>query len=424
MSSMRFFLLLACSMVLSAQGDFYLKDGDTVVFYGDSITDQRLYTTFTEAYVLTRFPKLNVRFVHSGWPGDQVDGGAGGPIDVRLARDVVAYHPSVVTIMLGMNDGRYRAFDPAIFKNYSAGYEHIVKVLKESLPNVRITALQPSPYDDVTRAPQFDGGYNGVLIRYGGFVQELATREHLQCADLNTGVVAMLQRANATDSALAQKLIPDRVHPAAATHFLMAEALLKSWSAPALVSAVEIDGMSRRVLAAANTSVSILAEDANLAWTQMDASLPMPIEKFPSKELVQLAYSSSDFVDSLDREMLTVTGLAAGRYALRIDEQTIATYSSDQWAAGVNIAELDTPMSKQASEVLQLTYRHNVLHWARWHLIQTSFDTEKPRSMDSAMAALDTLDAEVAGMAHTKAQPKVHRYELVPVEPNRDRKGA
>ena len=414
---MRLFLhivvMLTCSLGLFAEDGFYLKDGDTVVFYGDSITDQRLYTIFAEAYVLTRFPKLNVRFVHSGWPGDQVDGGAGGPIDVRLARDVLAYHPTAVTIMLGMNDGRYRAFDPAIFKTYSAGYEHILKVLKGNAPNLRITVIQPSPYDDVTRAPQFEGGYNGVLIRYGGFVQELAAREHLQCADLNSSVVSMLLKANATDSALAQKLIPDRVHPAAATHFIMAEALLKAWNAPAVVSAVEIEASSHNVRTAANTSVSILSDDHGVAWTEMDAALPMPIERFPSKELVQLAFSSSDFIDALDREVLTVTGLGPGRYTLKIDGQTVATYSADQWRAGVNLAEAETPMSKQALEVLQLTYRHNVLHWARWHLIQTSFDTEKPASMDAAIAALDTLENEVAAMARAKAQPKVHRYDLV-----------
>jgi hypothetical protein len=92
------------------------------------------------------------------------------------------------------------------------------------------------------------------------------------------------------------------------------------------------------------------------------------------------------------------------------------TYSADQWRAGVNLAETDTPMSKQASEVLQLTYRHNVLHWARWHLIQTSFDTEKPPSMDAALAALDTIEDDVVKMARAKAQPKAHRYELIPVE--------
>jgi hypothetical protein len=52
-----------------------------VVFYGDSITDQRLYTSFVETFVLTRFPHLDVRFVHSGWGGDRVTGGLGGRVD-------------------------------------------------------------------------------------------------------------------------------------------------------------------------------------------------------------------------------------------------------------------------------------------------------------------------------------------------------
>src|SRR6266567_7164613 len=105
-------LCLVAFVALHARAEsFALKDGDRVVFYGDSITDQRLYTTFTETYVLTRFPRMKVTFVHSGWGGDRVTGGGGGPIDVRLRRDVIAYRPSVMTIMLGMNDASYRAYD-------------------------------------------------------------------------------------------------------------------------------------------------------------------------------------------------------------------------------------------------------------------------------------------------------------------------
>src|SRR6266704_3934004 len=78
-----------------APGNFYLKDGDRVVFYGDSITDQRLYTTFAESYAITRFPDLKIKFVHSGWGGDRVTGGGGGPISVRLQRDVFPYKPTV-----------------------------------------------------------------------------------------------------------------------------------------------------------------------------------------------------------------------------------------------------------------------------------------------------------------------------------------
>src|SRR5690349_981656 len=51
-------------------GDFLIKDGDRVVFLGDSITEQRLYTTYIEAYALTRYPKWNLTFRNVGWGGD------------------------------------------------------------------------------------------------------------------------------------------------------------------------------------------------------------------------------------------------------------------------------------------------------------------------------------------------------------------
>ena len=79
-------LLAASAAALPAQERFYLHDKDTVVFYGDSITEQRLYTTFVETFVLTRYPQLNVRFVNSGWGRETVAGGDGGPVDLRLTR--------------------------------------------------------------------------------------------------------------------------------------------------------------------------------------------------------------------------------------------------------------------------------------------------------------------------------------------------
>ena len=245
--------------------DFALKDGDRVVFYGDSITDQRLYTTFAETYVVTRFPQLDVSFVHSGWGGDRVTGGGGGPIDVRLPRDVFAYRPTVMTIMLGMNDGAYRTFDQPIFDTYARGYQHIIDSVKENLPGIRITVIEPSPFDDVTQPPKFEGGYNAVLVRYSQFVKELAGRENLGVADLNSPVVAALAKAKATDAELAKKIIPDRVHPGPGGHLLMAGELLKSWHAPALVSALELDAAAKKVVAAKRTIVSGLKTDDKIS---------------------------------------------------------------------------------------------------------------------------------------------------------------
>jgi len=401
-------LLAACS---PAQDGFSLKDGDRVVFFGDSITQQRLYTTFVESYVVTRFPKWKVTFVHSGWGGDRVTGGGGGGIRERLDRDVLAYKPSVVTIMLGMNDGRYRAMDEQIFDIYSSGYRNIVKRLKEGAPGVRITAIEPSPYDDVTRKPGFSGGYNAVLQQYSDFIKDLAGKESLGVADLNGPVVAMLERANASDPKLVQKIIPDRVHPGASGHLIMAESLLKAWQAPGLVSVVEIDAAGRKVGKTENTSVSGAEFGGSVSWTQTDKALPLAVDL--SDPVMALALNSSDFLEAMDRQIVKVSGLAPGNHTLLIDGEEAATFPAAEWAKGVNLAALKTPMWEQAVRVHSLTLQHNDIHFSRWRSLQVPLAFDKPASLDAALQALDTLAGELVARQREMAQPKSHKFQLV-----------
>src|SRR5258705_6297173 len=83
---------------LRAEGNFYLKDGDRVVFYGDSITDQTLYTTFTETYVITRFPRMQDEFVHSGCGGDRVTRGGIRPNGQRAESGLLAVHTNLIEL--------------------------------------------------------------------------------------------------------------------------------------------------------------------------------------------------------------------------------------------------------------------------------------------------------------------------------------
>jgi lysophospholipase L1-like esterase len=405
-------LLLAGTIL--AEGAFHLRDGDRVVFYGDSITDQRLYTTFVETFVLTRFPQWKVDFVHSGWGGDRVTGGGGGPIDLRLRRDVLAYRPTVMTIMLGMNDGSYRAWDERIFETYRKGYQHILDVMKNSLPGIHITLIQPSPFDDVTRPPEFEGGYNGVLQRYGEFVRQLAQQDNMGVADMNAPVVAALQRAKALEPEGAKDLIPDRVHPEAGGHLLMAAALLKAWNAPAVVSSVEIDATGLRVLKSENTEVKGLKKNGSLSWNQTDRSLPMPLD--PDDATVRLALRASDFTESLNQQTMKIQGLAEGRYQLAIDGESTATFTHKNLADGVNLAVLPTPMAKQAMAVHELTIKHNNLHYDRWREVQVPFEKDPLPGVKPAMEALDRLESEVIARQRAMAQPKSRRFELIPVE--------
>ena len=90
-----------------------LKDGDTLVFLGDSITHQCLYTQYVEDYFYTRFPKMRIRFHNAGVGGDRATNAL-----VRFDDDVAAFKPAYITILLGMNDGSYRDFDKAVFDTY------------------------------------------------------------------------------------------------------------------------------------------------------------------------------------------------------------------------------------------------------------------------------------------------------------------
>lgn len=383
-----------------------------MVFFGDSITDQRLYTAFTETYAVTRFPDRTIGFVHSGWGGDRVTGGGGGGIDIRLSRDIAAYKPSVVTIMLGMNDGRVRAFDQQIFDIYANGYKKIVKDLKAANPGVRITAIRPSPYDDVTQEPRFPGGYNDVLVRYGQFVQELAAAENLHVADLNSSVVAMLAKAKSVSLEDSRKIVPDRVHPAASGHLIMAAALLKSWNAPAIVSSVSFDAGNRRIAGSERTSVTAAKFDRAVSWMQTDEALPMPVDM--ADPVMALAVSSSDFQASLNRQIVQVTGLPEGPYTLRIDGSEIATRSASEWAQGVNISTLHTPMWDQAARVHALTLEHNNVHFARWRALEVPFEKDGLAAMPQALSALDALEAELVARQRALAKPVAHRFELLP----------
>lgn len=412
----RFLWLFACWMTaataIHAQGGFYLKDGDRVVFYGDSITDQRLYTTFVETYAVTRYPRLKATFVHSGWGGDRVTGGGGGSVDVRLQRDVIAHRPTVVTVMLGMNDGSVRPFDDKIFETFATGYRHLLQMLKSHLPGLRLTLIQPSPYDDVTRPPAFEKGYNAVLVRYGEFVKKLAVEEAVQVADLNGPVVDALVKALQSDAALAPRIIPDRVHPGPAGHLLMAAALLKAWNAPALVTSVEVDAATRSVVSAVNTELTQLKWGSHLEWFQLDQALPLPLDM--NNPIIALAVRSSDVLDSLNKQMLIVKGLSSPRYRLRIDGEEVGIFTSSQLEAGVNLGALSTPMQKQATAVHGLTLRHNDIHFARWRHVQVALEKDASVVKKEAINALDSLELHLVEEQRAAAQPKSRHYQLVP----------
>ncbi|HEY1904354.1 MAG TPA: GDSL-type esterase/lipase family protein [Terracidiphilus sp.] len=401
--------IIASRPVPAGTPDFYLKDGDRVVFYGDSITEQNLYNQFVELYSVTRFPDRRIHFYGAGVGGDRVTGGSGGPIDKRLARDVFALNPTVVTVMLGMNDGGYNATTDAVETTYTKGYEHLLDSIREHAPAARITLIGPSPYDDVTRPARFAGGYNGVMEHFADLDRALAQKARGTFINFNPPVVTALEKAQAIDPLMARTLLPDRVHPDQLVHWVMAEALLKGWNAPALVSSVTIDGRAAKLVDAQNAVVSdVLQSPEGLRWTETDRGLPLALGK--GNETQALLLQISDIQQALNQEPLRIAGLDAPRYNLTIDGSLVGTFSATELMNGVNLADYATPMWHQSQEVSWMVRDRDEAHYLHLRMAVRGFIPGTPDVMDEFENSLEDS-------IYAKAAPKAHVYLLSAVAP-------
>ncbi|MDR1092030.1 MAG: hypothetical protein LBL79_13220, partial [Prevotella sp.] len=74
------------------------KDGDRVVFLGNSITHGGHYHSYLWLYYMTRFPDMKLTVFNAGvggdWAGDMVS---------RLDGDVFSKRPTVLITTFGMN---------------------------------------------------------------------------------------------------------------------------------------------------------------------------------------------------------------------------------------------------------------------------------------------------------------------------------
>ena len=130
--------------------------------------------------------------------------------------------------------------------------------------------------------------------------------------------------------------------------------------------------------------------------------------------LTALVLSSCDFVDSLNRQPLRVKGLAAGKYSLRIDGESLGTFSAEQLSSGINLAELNTPMARQAANVHSLTMQHNAIHATRWRQVQVPLQKTQSSELLEALRALDELEVRLVRDQRAAAQPQTHRFSLSP----------
>lgn len=391
---------------------FALKDGDTVVFYGDSITAQRLYTKDVEDFVLTRYPELHIHFVNAGVPGDTVNGGYAGAMPERVERDVAPFHPAMITVMLGMNDGGYGFGGPEVEPNFKKGYATLLDALRNAAPNAAFTLITPTPYDEVTHGSDFPG-YARIVARLSDDVPAMGAQlqassgKPVLIADFYRPVAEALDRAKTEFPALAPLLIPDRIHPGDSGHWIMAAALLSAWHVNPVVSRVVLNASNGEVVEKERTAITGVEKSENgLKWTELDEALPLPLDLDNAMTPVLLKVSA---IAEVDQETLRVERLAPGRYDLTIDGKPVAGFSAEELEHGVNLALLKTPMLDQARGVDFDEQRRATLDLAHFILVgEIKLGATSALAEEKLVQGEDEKDAA----ARTGHDPRPHQFEL------------
>ena len=402
------FLLLATFTTARAADDFFFKPNDRVLFLGDSITEQYQYSTDIELYLTTRFPKWNLTFINAGIGGDTAQGGRN-----RFKDHVLAEKPTAMTINFGMNDGGYGAFDANRNKQYVEGTEAMLTMAKEA--GARVGLVSPNAVD--RRVQDRFKLYLETQKEFYAPLKDLAAKHGTSYVDQYAITRAALEKME-VDKADNVKPFGDGFHTSSNGGLFMAHAILTGLKAPALVSHVGIDrnafgpGAGSKVIDC--TISNETKSETGVAFDRLDKALPLPIQ---NDWVSLLPYVNN--LNDLNRYELLVTGLAPGKYAIKIDDTEVATHSADELAAGVNLGNLTRgPIYDQAQKVFNAINQKNGLVHQRFRGV-VMFNApdwladvaaeRKPLELAKRWEQINARQAEIYQMA----QPIKHRFEVV-----------
>jgi lysophospholipase L1-like esterase len=400
-------IVLGFAGMSAAEPEFALRDGDTVVFLGDSITAARGYSKIVELYTLMRYPDRHVRFWNAGKGGDT----ASGAVE-RLERDVFSHGATVLTVAFGVNDiGWGMKADDEHKRLYLDGIRRIV----EECGKHHVRPFICSPAITAERPDTAESGYLQKMADEG-----LALAKSLGAGtiDLSRGMRESQRRVieaneKEPDKAKHTKLhVEDGVHLNELGQLAMAYAMLKGLGAPAEVSQATVDAKTGELLGATGCEVgNIKTTSDGVQFTRKDAGLPLNLGI-----LSALSYRFVPLPDGINRYMLTVSGLTPGRYSLRAEGRLLGTFTASQFAKGMNIASMTAngwepggPWDVQSDVVKELVDARDKLGAAAQMRQRFSHDHPQAAALDEQAARLDD---ELVNHARALARPYAYHFEI------------
>lgn len=215
--------LLAPSFARAAE-PVPLKDGDRIVFLGDSITAGGArpegYISMIRSALETKYKDKKIECIGAGISGNKVPN-----LQARVDKDVVAKKPTIVVIYIGINDVWHGEKDPArgtMPDAFVAGLKEVIGKIKAG--GARVILCTPTVIGEKKNGAN---KLDAKLDQYSDLSRNLAKELDLQLIDLRKAFVDYLAANNPEDQEKGI-LTPDRVHLNKAGNQLVADTMLKT----------------------------------------------------------------------------------------------------------------------------------------------------------------------------------------------------
>ena len=212
--------------------DFWIEDGETMLFIGDSITDcarrtevaplgdgyVRLFADLTTA----AYPDRMIRYLNKGIGGNRVT-----DLQDRWTDDVLYHKPDKLSIKIGINDLHSvlredpDAVPPARFEEI---YDALLERTRQSL-NCPIVLITPFYISVETTADSFRRQVLDLIPSYIDVVERMSVKFGTRLVRLHDVFREQLQYRDS------ETFCPEPVHPNGAGHLVIAHALFDALSA-------------------------------------------------------------------------------------------------------------------------------------------------------------------------------------------------
>ena len=375
---------------------FALKNGDRVVFLGNSLFENELQYGYLELALTTRWPGRDVTFRNIGWTGDTVFGDARSYISSPSAYDLLIEQlantqPTIVFIAYG---GIEALEGEAGLSRFSKGLNRLLDKVDEL--GAKAVLLSPLPLlassssEDLVRR-------NTMLDLYTSAIAATASERAILFIDIFKSFSARNKTATLSDNGL---------HLNENGYYYLASVIEEQLGLTPRKQLLTID-VSRQT-AEATTSAGIVNtenKDGNIQFMIDEEYLPLPLPAAQQPGVY-------------NGRVLRITGLRRGFYTLSADGAQMITASADKWKEGVAINS--GPSFSQAAQLREKIIKKNELFFHQYRPLNRTYiigfrsheQGRHAKGLDDLSVIITWLEGQIA----LNRMPKPENYKLTRIK--------